>query len=203
MTIGKGTEWGEPVARPGDLIVAADDADLATRLADPGGRPVAAGPGDVRRTVGDRPVDDRDELLRVPVDLLRVRLDDAEPVVAVAHVVASSPPWSGGWLRGELLVVMNAEFLGDLDLVPRGHLNDGRVETLRIGAGVGVRQRLAMRRRARNASHLPHPAIETRSVRTARWTFDRPRRVMLDGVVRGTGRTLAVEVVPDAATLLI
>ncbi len=136
----------------------------------------------------------------LPIDLLTVRLGGrAEPVIACAHVVARSPWWRGSWWRGPVLVVMNAEFLGSFDVAPRGHPNDGRVEVLEAGTDLTLRQRLAARKRLRTATHVPHPAIATRSVRQASWTFRRPMAIAIDGRRSGRTRTIDVTVTPDAA----
>jgi len=201
MTISKGADWGEPVERPPGLRVATNDHDLAVMLADGSARPTAVSGGDVHRTVGGRPLGRRDELLALPFDLLRVTLDDAQPVTAVAHVLARSPWRIGGWWRGDALAVMNAEFVGDFDVAPRGHPNDGRAETLRIGPDMGFRQRWEVRRRLPGARHLPHPAIVTRSIRSMTWDFDRPRVISADGRKLGIARRLIVDVEADAAVL--
>ena len=135
-----------------------------------------------------------------PIDLLEVRLDGAEePIVACAHVVARSPWSSGHWLRGRILVVMNAEFIGDWDIAPRGHPNDGRVEVVDVDASMSARERLAARLRLPTGSHVPHPSITTRSVRTATWQFDRPLDVVVDGRRVGRASTMAIDVLADAA----
>lgn len=201
MTISKGADWGETVERPAGLRVATNDHDLAVMLADGSGLPTAVSGGDVHRTVGARPLGDRVELLALPFDLLRVTLDDAQPLLAVAHVLARSPWRAGGWWRGEVLAVMNAEFVGDYDVAPRGHPNDGRAETLRIGPEMGFRQRWEVRRRLPSARHLPHPSIATRPIRSMTWDFDRPQVIRADGRKLGLARRLAIEVAPDAAVL--
>lgn len=201
MTISKGTDWGETVERPPGLRVAADDSSLAEMLADGSGRPTAVEAGDVHRTVGARPLGDRAELRALPFDLMKVSLDERSPVAAVAHVLARSPWRTGGWWRGEALAVMNAEFVGDLDVAPRGHPNDGRAETFHVGSEMAFRQRWEVWRRLPSARHLPHPLIATRPIRSMTWDFDRPRVVSADGRVLGLARRLAVSVEADAAVL--
>ncbi|WP_420450298.1 hypothetical protein [Ilumatobacter sp.] len=203
MSIGRGGDWGELVARPERLRVAADDAEVVRMLGDPSADPVALGGGDLHRTVGARALDGRDELLRLPVDLVEVVVDDRrERVLCVAHVVARRRWRRGGGWRGPVLAVMNAEYLGDLDVAPRGHPGDGRVETFALDPSTSVRQRIEMRRRARGATHLPHPSITTRSVRSGEWTFDEPLVVAVDGRPIGSVRRLAITVLPDAAVVL-
>lgn len=203
MTIRKGEPWGQVVRRPRDLVVVDDDAALADRLVASGSdASVAVSRGDVWRTVGGREVDGRSELQRLPLDLVRIRLDDGTEHHAVAHVVARSPWWRGGFLRGPVTLVMNAEWLGELDVAPRGHPNDGRVETFRLDPGTTLRQRLAIRRRMRSGTHLPHPAIATGSVREATVDHGRPMVVVADGRRVGRARRVDVTVLPDAGALV-
>lgn len=201
MTISKGADWGTLVPRPSDLRVASSDHELALMLSDGSGRATAVSGGDVHNTVGGRALGDRDELLALPFDLLRVVLDDAAPQMACAHVLARSPWVTGGWWRGVTLAVMNAQFVGVFDVAPRGHPNDGRVETFMAGAELSLRHRWEVRRRLPSAQHLPHPAIAVRPVRSMSWDFARRRTILVDGRRVGTARRLSIDVLPDAATL--
>lgn len=205
MTIARGQPWGREVDRPDDLVAAHDDAELARLLAaiahDRSAPAAAAAAGDVARTLGSRDLAGRSRLTELPFDLLDVRLDGQRSVPACAHVVIRSPRRRGGWWRGRVVIVMNAEFIGDWDVAPRGHPNDGRVEIFEVDRSFGMRQRLAARRRARTATHVPHPAISTRSVKTAAWSFDRSMAVVVDGVRIGTARSVEVTVLADATTV--
>jgi len=204
MTIRPDEPWGREVPRPDDLHVVADDRALAVELARSGARrAVAVASGDVMRTLGNPTLAGRATLNELPIDLIEFRLDDGdEPGHACAHLVVRSPWWRGGWLRGPILLVMNCEFRGEWDVAPRGHPNDGRVETFQIDTTFSVRDRLAARRRIRSATHVPHPAIATRSIRTTTWSFPAPMEVIADARTVGRARTLAVTVVPDAGLLL-
>lgn len=210
MTISKGTPWGRAVGRPVELLTAETDAELTARLEarrrDPAAPPVAAAAGDMARTLGVTTLAGRSTLTELPIDLFDVRLGERDGelrrLVGCAHVVMRPPAWRGGWLRGRVVVVMNAEFIGDWDVAPRGHPNDGRVEVLELGAALGVRQRLAAHRRVRTGTHVPHPLITTRSIRRGSWTFERPVAVFVDGVDAGTAQRVELDVIPDAGTVL-
>jgi hypothetical protein len=206
MTIKPGEPWGRTIDRPDDLVVVVGDVDLANRLtaARDGhdGPPVFATGGDLARTLGGPPIAGRLTVNELPIDLVDVRLDGGEvATTACAHIVITNPWWRGGWWRGTVVVVMNAEYIGDWDVAPRGHPNDGRVEVFEIDPTLGFRQRRQARRRVRSATHVPHPGIRTRTVRSAAWSFDRSMRVRVDG--RRVGAALDVEVVvtPDAAVV--
>ncbi len=200
MTIEKGAAWGEEIDRPADLRIAGGDREFAELVGDGTGRPTALAGGDLLRTLGATPPGDRVRMRRAPIDLVTVVLDDDVRHTAAAHVVARSPWSRGSWWFGPILVVMNAEFIGERDVAPRGHPNDGRVETL-LAMSMSLRDRWSARSRSRTGAHVPHPDIETRSVRSADWRFERPRTVLVDGVAVGRSRTLAVEVRPDAASV--
>jgi hypothetical protein len=201
VTIEKGVQWGQEVDRPAGLRVVDDDAALAAALdrADPG--PVAVGRGDLARTINAAPIADRSRLMALPIDLLEVSLDGGDPLTACAHVLVHRQWWRGGWLRGRVLVALNAEYLGGRDLAPRGHPDDGRVEVLECAASMGVRQRLTAERRSRRGAHLPHPDLRLRSTGAVRWELDRPGVVRVDGRRVGTARTIDLRVRPDAAVL--
>jgi diacylglycerol kinase family enzyme len=107
----------------------------------------------------------------------------------------------GGDRTTTTVVVAVGQFLRGHDVVPRGHPGDGRAE-LQIYR-VRPREWPALRRRLATGTHLPHPAIETRSVRHYEITSDRPFPVELDGQAAGRATHLRVEVVPAAYTLLL
>ena len=200
MTISKGAPWGSTVNRPEGLRIAVDDADLARLLIDGTSLPTAVAAGDMWRTVGAASMSGRDRLNELPLDLIDVGIDDSE-TVAVSHVVARLPHHRGGWWRGPVIAVMNAEFFGLSEVAPRGHPNDGRLESFVADRSMSFRQRIAVRRRLRNASHLPHPQITTRSTTAAEFVDLPDLRVLVDGRDRGSARRLSVRVRPDAAVL--
>lgn len=201
MTIRAGDEWGRPVSRPTGLRSVDDDAALVAALTDGSESPTAIAGGDIARTLGSPSPETRDEIIEYTVDLMRVVLDDGIEHIAISHVVARSPWWTGSWWHGPVLAVMNAEFLGKWDVAPRGHPNDGRVETLRCASGFPIRQRIAVARRLSSGTHLPHPGIATRSVQHADWTFERRLTVFVDGLDVGRSHRVEVTTLPDAANI--
>jgi hypothetical protein len=206
MTIEPGMPWGRQVTRPDDLVIAHSDHVLARALTLQAGPPIAAAAGDLARTLGVRGNDRRTTINEFPIDLIEVRLDAQtdrpnEPLVACAHVIVRSPWRRGHWWRGPILAVMNAEFIGDWDVAPRGHPNDGRAEVFEVDASMSVRDRLGARRRLATGTHVPHPRITTRSVRAATWDFPRPLDVIVDGQPAGRASSLAITVQPDAANV--
>jgi hypothetical protein len=204
VTIRKGEAWGEPGALPDDGVVVRTDAEARAALEDARrhGRPFPAlgllG-GDLARTLaapGDearlRSVDRG--AMTFPVDLGQV-LVDGRLHLFVAHLVARSRWWT------RAVVAMNAQWLGDWNLGPRAHPNDGLLDTsdarLRLGDLAKVRRRLP------TGTHLPHPAISTRRTGAMTFELERALPVWLDGEQVDEGRVLAVRLEPDALRVVV
>lgn len=208
MTIRKGEQWGERLALPRGLPSADTDA-VAGRWyssAPPGATRaglVLVG-GDLARTLGSveapRPGEDA---TRAVVDVMSVAATTGETRTAVAHVVVRSGAGGDRWWRwrGRIVMVMNAQFVGDADPTPRCHPADGRADLLDVSAALGFRSRRQVRTRLRTGSHLPHPLLSVSSSATHTIEFDGPCTVLVDGEVwirRRAGIRLLVRVVPDA-----
>ena len=195
MTVRPGAEWGVAVDRPDDLLVVADDADLASCVIDGAARPLAVSGGDLHRSLGAPAV--RATMQRVPIDRLRVTADGVVHV-AVAHVVARR-----SWWRGRIVAVSNVDHVGVWNIAPRAHPNDGRFDVVDVAASMSVRHRWQARARLPQGTHVPHPDITVRTGTVGSWEFDRPQRLWVDGRRRGTVRHLEVAIEPDAFELHI
>lgn len=203
MPIAKGEPWGEPGSLPDDGVIVRTDAEAraAVTQARRAGRdlPVLGllG-GDLCRTLGGSADEGRlrsGSGTQVSIDLGSV-LVDGRLHWFVSHLVARQR-----WWRGRVVAAMNAQYLGDWDVAPRGHPNDGRLEVLDGALPFG--QRLQARGRLRTGTHVPHPLIEVLRITAHQITFDRPTRVYLDGDAVGTARTLSLRVEADALTCVV
>lgn len=220
MPIAKGEWWGDNQALPAGAPVVASDAELADLVAaggtdgdangpsgpaGPAGPFGAAGPlgpfgligGDLCRTLGgrgDRARLSTDAATWVACDVGLVVLDGGEPRPFVAHVVARRPGW-----RGQTMVAMNAEWVGEYRLGPRAHPGDGLLD-ITVGS-LGLRERLLARSRARTGDHLPHPALRQTRVGQFAITLDRPTLVRIDG--RRTVLARRIELSHEPAALLL
>ena len=116
---------------------------------------------------------------------------------AASHVVGRR---LSSRFRGEVLFVMNAQFLGPYDIAPRGHPNDGRVEVLKVASSMSWRVRRRALQRALTGTHVPHPLISTSVVSTSplEVVFERPLDVWLDGTKWLRTRSVTFTVEADA-----
>lgn len=206
MTIRAGEPWGEVTAAPSDAIRLGRDADIAAWVAvhrDADAAAVVVTDGDLFRAVGGTPGFDRSvtgaDIARLPCDALRVVIDDTVHW-AVAHVVVRRPllgSAAAGWWRGRLTALMNVQYLGEWDVAPRAHPNDGWIDVVEVDAAMGVRDRYRAARRLPLGTHVPHPLVRTRRARTFEMSLDRGERVWIDGLDRGGGTRLEVVLEPD------
>jgi hypothetical protein len=210
VTIERGQDWGTNAPLPPGAPVVANDADLHATLNATlnatGGRPeglvVGLLGGDLCRTVGG--IGERGRLtssnaVTMPCDVLEVTVA-GRTVLAAAHVVARRPGRLGWW-RGPLGAVMNAEFIGNWDVAPRSHPNDGRAEVFETS--MSLDDRIKARRRLRLGTHVPHPAIRQRSVSSGTVEFGEALMVWVDGVALGPATALSFAVTPDAFRIVV
>lgn len=202
MTIEKGQQWGAPGTLPRNGLVVRSDAEAraivekARRAGEPIPTLGLVG-GDLCRTVGGAGDEARlrsDEAMQLPTDVGAV-LIDGRLHWFVAHLVARKR-----WWRGRIYVAMNAEFIGPWDVAPRGHPNDGRLDTFEVTMSTG--DRLKARGRLATGTHVPHPDIKERRVSAAQVDVD-GLDVWLDGENVGPAKSLSIRVEPDALTVVV
>ncbi|MEX2292482.1 MAG: hypothetical protein WD691_01740 [Acidimicrobiales bacterium] len=203
MTIRKGEAWGRASPLPADGAVVRSDAE-ARAIVTAARRRNAAVPtlgllaGDLCATLGGGGDEARlhsPEAMTLPVDLGSVLIDGRQHWF-VAHLVVRR-----SWWRGRVVAAMNAQYLGDWDVAPRSHPNDGRLVILDGNPPFG--QRILARRRLPLGTHLPHPGIDVRRVAALQLDLERPMPIELDGERVGVGRRLSIRVEPDALHCVI
>jgi len=201
VTIRRGQPWGEQVQSPDLIRVVPNDRDarewvLALRETNRAMLPVGLGAGDMARTLGGgTPGRFPGMVVTAPIDLLRVEAD-GRITWAVAHVVARR-----SWWRGDVWLAMNAQFLGEYDVAPRSHPNDGKVDIVHVHPEMPLRARRQARDRARTGTHLPHPQLHATQSASATATFRQPLVLWVDGVRWGTATDITVTCEPDALTV--
>ena len=201
--VARGRPWGQAGPLPADGVVVRSDAEAravvtAARRARRPVPPVGLLGGDLCRTLGGRGDEARlrsPDAVRFPVDLGTV-LVNGRLHWFVAHLVARHPLW-----LGRVVVAMNAQWLGALDLGPRAHPGDGLLDV--ADAHLPWRQLPLAARRARLGTHVPHPAIAERRTAAVQVELARPTAIRLDGEVVGRARHLSLRAEPDALTVVV
>ncbi len=159
--------------------------------------------GGLARTVGAR--GSREALLGkeralLPIDLGVVTFDrDTESsrhVVVAAGLVVCNRFWSGT-IEG----AMNAAFLGEWNVAPGGHPNDGRFDV--ITANLSLADRFKARKRLASGSHIPHPDISIRRLKAAEFAPRAGTSVWIDGRRYSPASTLHLSVFADAVSIAI
>lgn len=211
-----GEAWGGPTTGPPHATGAGDDRDLAALAAAHPGARLAFEPDErceLARAVGlHRAAVGGTEL---PLDALDV---DGTGLVVNMIVAGATPERLRPWTRAHLVevhvdgrlvhsgpattvVVANGQFRRGVDLVPRGHPGDGRLEVQVYALRPG--ERGAMRRRLPGGAHLPHPRIVTTTGRRAEVRWARPVAVEADGAAEPRRSALDVTVRTRAFVLLV
>ncbi len=150
--------------------------------------------GDLCRTLGGLG-DEADlrsaEAMSFPIDLGVAELD-GERHWFVAHVIARR-----SWWRGRAVAAMNAQWLGDWDLGPRAHPDDGLLD---VTDGVLPRGRPAQGPPAPPHGHPPAPsgAGDEPACATSPWRSIRPSTSGSTAPGSSRTRRLRLGVEPDA-----
>jgi len=196
VTISKGSAYGEPgAALPEDGVRCATDGEARRVLeaARREGRPfpvLGLTGGDLARTLGGTGAID----VAFPVDLGQVLVDGRLHLFIASCVVRNR--W---WTR--TVAVGNAQWLGEWNVWPRGHPNDGRLDLLDAQLPAGELRKV--RSRLPTGSHLPHPGIEVRRLRAETIELERALGFWLDGERIGAGSTFAFRCAPDALRVIV
>lgn len=205
MTIRRGQDWGAAGTLTPGAPVATDDRS-ANALLNAGEAPppeIGLLGGNLHRSLGS-PSSDEASLrsgpaMRFPVDLGQIVLDDQPPRWFLSHVILTERRRGALW-NGPTWVVVNASFVGELNLGPKAHPNDGRLD-ITVGQ-LPFAQRRRAHSRAKTGSHLPHPALEhhrfdQRTLISERLFID------IDGSEQVSARSVVIRCVADALTVVV
>lgn len=203
MTVGKNTGWGAPGVLPAGAPIIDRDIDARRRIEDArrAGAPIplmGLRGGDLARTVGAPPDGARlrgDDAMALPMDLGVVDID-GDRHHFVAHLVIRR-----SWLRGRVIAVMNAQWIGRWDVAPKSHPNDGILDV--FDSDLSLDDRLKARSRLLTGTHVPHPGIRQRRTEAIEFDLESPMPIWLDGERIGRARTVAVHVEPDAWSVIV
>ncbi len=209
MTIRRGEDWGGPgIVPPGTPFAGSDQALASLFTYVPGAERALDGPdvvilggGDLARTVGASSrtagsIAAGDPVTVLPIDLGVLEHDGGPPIVFAASLVARRRLWGPG-----SLIVCNAAFVGQWNVAPRGHPNDGRLDLVVSELGFG--DRIKARSRLPSGSHIPHPDLSIRRVRSTELTLPKNATALIDGHRQDISGDVRISAVPDATSVAI
>lgn len=213
MTIEKGKEWGHRAPCPNKFAYAKDDADLISQWRHTSSIPFVVLAGDLHTSLGcptwrnTARAKEITEVQFLPVDILKVEVTTGDQLSGdgIAEMYALSSVQIGSWFsRKRFIVVSNCGFVGESNIAPRAHPNDGEIDVVTISAAIDWRQRLQARSRARLGTHVPHPQIAMERGVSHSWTKESSReRLFVDGVEVKRWNAVHVSVIADACTVVV
>ena len=200
MTIEKGKPWGTPGPVPADAVTVRTDAEARAaveeaRRAGEAPPPLVLLGGDLCRTLGGRGEIREGHTHHFPVDI-GAALVDGRLHWFVSHLVAMR-----SWWRGQVVMAMNAQWLGDWNVGHRAHPNDGLLDVYDLR--LSLPDRWQARRRLPSGGHVPHPGIKYQRSAAVQLDLARPLPLRLDGQEMGVARALSIRVEPDALTVIV
>jgi hypothetical protein len=197
--ISRGQPWGIPADMSDDVLVVENNQVLSN--ADRTRRIVLTG-GDIARSLGNPVVPVvGSACTEVAIDamLCDITTTDSRSI----HAVAASSIVVGSYWRGRHLIVSNAGWIGDSNVAPRAHPNDGKVEILTITSHMSLRQRILARRRMQTGTHLPHPDLSSMQIATQSIVRQNEERLMIDGRKIDNWASISITVEPDYWRVLV
>lgn len=205
MTIEKGKPWGSEILVPSELLLVANDRDLAQL--EPAALAALNG-GDMWRALGEPALKSAGQTaVAVPVDALEVTVTTRQ---TQAVVIVSSSVQIGTWIPRPLakssryVAVTNSGILEGRNIAPRAHPNDGFADVMIIDATMPFIQRVIARRRASISNHLPHPNISvSRCTHFEQKRANRREVLRLDGRLFGEWDSISVRILPDYWNVII
>lgn len=207
MTIRRFAEWGKLIPQPKIIEICNSDAQIAkiaTRFRSSGSQipHLFATAGSLAASLGTALTKPNSEVRELPIDLLSISYstDDGAQRTSIAanSVLMRNRLWTG-----RIVAVTNSGYLGNWEIAPRAHPNDGLFDVVEVNADMSWRQRIIARHRLPRGTHMPHPSVGIRQCSSESWIFVKPIGLYLDDefVERTTHVYITIE--PDALNLVI
>jgi hypothetical protein len=207
MTIRRFAEWGKLIPQPKVIEICNSDtqiAKVATKFRSSGSQipHVFAAAGSLAISLGNALTMPNSEVRELPIDLLHISYSTDDGAqrnsIAANSVLMRNRLWTG-----QIVAVTNSGYLGNWEIAPRAHPNDGVFDVVEVNADMSWRQRLIARHRLPRGTHMPHPSVGIRQCNSESWIFAKPIGLYLDDEF--VERTMHVDVTiePGALNLVI
>jgi hypothetical protein len=198
MTIRPGAEWGVLEQAPPDTLWFRDEASLASFVEREGfNLSVGLSDGELHAAAG-RPTD----TIKASIDIVEVVVEWRANKNPGLHLCLSSLVLGSWWRQRPLTLLANSGSIEGIEWFPRSHPNDGRFEIAEIAQGMGIRQRVLARQRARRGESTSHPLITQSTTDSWEWTGP-PRRLVIDRRGLGSVTHVRATLQTDALTVFL
>ena len=91
----------------------------------------------------------------------------------------SSHVFVGEKLANEQVLISNVAHYGKMNVAPKAHPGDGKLDVLKIN--LSVTQKIKALKRSASGDHLPHPRIKYERVKAAQLDLGKKKSVEIDG----------------------
>lgn len=197
--IRRGQPWGEPSYMFDDVIIVENDLVLART--NPTNRVFLTG-GDIARSLGQPQVPAvGSACTEVTIDAMLCDIMNSDGQSTL--IVAASSIIVGNYWKGRHLIVSNAGWIGDSNVAPRAHPNDGKVEMLTMRSHMSLRQRFLARRKMNTGVHLPHPDLSSAQISTTVIESKGREILVIDGDKISNWTSISITVQPDYWRVLV
>ena len=197
--IRRGQPWGIPTVMSDDVLIVENDQVLSNT--DRTCRVVLTG-GDISHSLGN-PVVPVAGSACTEVAIDAMLCDITSTTSRLIQAVAASSIVVGSYWKGRHLIVSNAGWIGDSNIAPRAHPNDGKVEMLTITSHMSLRQRILARRKMQTGTHLPHPDLSSIQIATQLIVRQNREKLMIDGKRIDDWASISIRVEPDYWRVLV
>ena len=199
MTIRKGEQWGIQIEAPEQLVLLSGDKELAKM--DPSSVGVLMG-GDLHHSLGSPgQVQPGVMCTQLEIDALFVEIQTSandEYSLFASSSVEIGRLRPSIYRKNRYVCVTNGGLVGNRNLTPRAHPNDGVLDCVTFGKEMTFRERLLATKKAFTGTHLPHPNIHVS--RAESFSFIRASKhehLFIDGERVSLWQSVRVTVQPD------
>ena len=191
--IHRGQPWGEPSCMTRDVLIVDNDQTMAHTDRT---HEIFLSGGDIARSLGNPSVPTLGSACtEVAIDAMvcDITTSDEQSIT----IVAASSIIIGSYWKGQHVIVSNAGWIGERNVAPRSHPNDGKVEMLTMNSHMSLRQRFLAYRKMKTGTHLPHPQLSATQISTACIERQKGQKLVIDGEKFIDWTSISITVQPD------
>ena len=202
MNIEKGRNWGSLAPLPADGVIVKENKELLKKITDCKRDGIDLPVfgflgGDLWRTLGGRNDEERlygESATTLDVDL-GCALLDGKIHWFCAHMLI------GSLLKGNKIFISNVAHYGKTNPTPKAHPGDGKFDMLQIE--LSTIQTFKAIKRVSTGTHIPHPGIKYRRIKSEQFSFTKKINIQIDGQKVGKFSNISFRIENEALRVVI